>query len=443
MKLLIANGYVIDPSQNVNAGRNLLIEDGRVFGLLDRGQPAPKDAEVLDATGLIVAPGFIDMHVHLREPGQEYKETIATGTAASVAGGWTSVCAMPNTDPINDSPAVTRFIIEQGQRADLANVFPIGSITKGGEGRELAEMGEMKLAGIVAVSDDGRPVPTAGMMRRAMEYARGFDLPVVDHCEDRSLIAGGVMHEGRWSLILGLRGMPAAAEEIDAVRDCALARLTGARVHLAHVSTRGALDVVRRAKEIGLPVTCEVAPHHWTLTDEAVAEYDTNTKMSPPLRSQEHVGALIEGLRDGTIDAIATDHAPHHADEKALEFDQAPFGITGVETAVGLAFDLVNQSVIDLERLVELCSINPARIFQLRDRGTLREGAWADVTILDPAFQWTFDASRSKSKSRNTPFDGRTMTGAAVATIVAGRVVYLHPDFTRITETRQNAASMK
>ena len=285
MKLLIANGYLIDPSQGVNAGRNLLIEDGRVVGLLGRDEVAPQDAEVLDATGLIVAPGFIDMHVHLREPGQEYKETIATGAAAAVAGGWTSVCAMPNTDPINDSPAVTRFIIEQGQRAGLANVFPIGSITKGSEGRELAEMGEMKNAGIVAVSDDGRPVPTAGMMRRAMEYARGFDLPVVDHCEDRSLAAGGVMHEGRWSLILGLKGMPATAEEVDAVRDCALAKLTGAKVHLAHVSTRGALDAVRRAKSMGLPVTCEVAPHHWTLTDEAVATYDTNTKMSPPLRS--------------------------------------------------------------------------------------------------------------------------------------------------------------
>ena len=443
MRLLIQNGYVIDPSQGINAGRDLLIEDGRVAGLLDRGEPGPKDAEVFDATGLIVAPGFIDMHVHLREPGQEYKETIATGTAAAVAGGWTSVCAMPNTDPINDSPAVTRFIIEQGQRANLANVFPIGSITKGGEGRELAEMGEMKHAGIVAVSDDGRPVPSAGMMRRAMEYARGFDLTVVDHCEDSSLVAGGVMHEGRWSLILGLRGMPAAAEEIDAVRDCALANLTGARVHLAHVSTRGALEAVRRAKSMGLPVTCEVAPHHWTLTDEAVAEYDTNTKMNPPLRSSGHVGALLEGLRDGTIDAIATDHAPHHADEKALEFDQAPFGITGLETAVGLAFDLVNQGVIDLERLVELCSTNPAQIFELKDRGTLRQGAWADVTILDPAFQWTFDASQSKSKSRNTPFDGRTMTGAAVATIVAGRVVYLHPDFSRVTEMKHSAAMMK
>jgi dihydroorotase len=443
MKLLIANGYVIDPSQDVNTGRDLLIDDGRVVAILERGEQPPQDVTVLDATGLVVAPGFIDMHVHLREPGQEYKETIASGAAAAVAGGWTSICAMPNTDPINDSPAVTRFIIEQGQRANLANVFPLGSITKGSAGRELAEMGEMKNAGIVAVSDDGRPVPTAGMMRRAMEYARGFDLTVVDHCEDKSLVDGGVMHEGRWSLILGLRGMPAAAEETDAVRDCALVNLTGARVHLAHVSTRGAVDAVRRAKAAGLPVTCEVAPHHWTLTDEAVAEYNTNTKMSPPLRSADHVAALLEGLRDGTIDAIATDHAPHHADEKGLEFDQAPFGITGLETAVGLAFDLVNQGVIGLERLVELCSTNPARIFALQDRGTLRAGAWADVTILDPAFSWSFDVASSKSKSRNTPFDGRTMTGASVATIVAGRVVYLHPEFTQITESRKSAASRK
>lgn len=437
MRFLITNGYVIDPSQGVNAGKNLLIDDGRVAGFLDRGEPVPDETEILDATGLVVAPGFIDLHTHLREPGQEYKETIATGAAAAVAGGWTSVCAMPNTDPINDSPAVTRFIIEQGQRAGLANVFPIGAITKGGGGKELAEMGEMKAAGVVAVSDDGRPVPTAGMMRRAMEYARGFDLTVVDHCEDRSLCAGGVMHEGRWSSILGLRGMPAAAEEIDALRDCALARLTGAEVHLAHVSTRGALDAVRRAKEIGLRVTCEVAPHHWALTDEAVANYDQNTKMNPPLRSSDHVGAILEGLRDGTIDAIATDHAPHHADEKALEFDQAPFGVTGLETAIGLAFDhLVHQGVIDLERLVKLCSINPARIFHLEDRGSLRRNAWGDVTILDPDLRWTFDLARSRSKSRNTPFAGREMTGAAVATIVAGKVVYLHPEFERIAASK-------
>ncbi len=443
MKLLIANGYVIDPAQGVNAGKNLLIDQGRIAGLLDRGEPVPDGTEIFDATGLIVAPGFIDLHVHLREPGQEYKETVASGAAAAVAGGWTSVCAMPNTDPVNDNPAVTRFIIEQAERAGLANVFPIGAVTKGSGGKELAEMGEMKNAGIVAVSDDGRPVPTAAMMRRAMEYATGFDLPVVDHCQDVSLSAGGVMHEGRWSLILGLKGMPAAAEEVDAVRDCVLAKLTGARVHLAHASTRGTIEAVRRAKEIGLRVTCEVAPHHWTLTDEAVADYDTNTKMSPPLRSRDHVGALLEALRDGTVDAIATDHAPHHSDEKALEFDQAPAGITGLESAVGLAFDLVHQGVIDLERLVTLCSTNPARIFGLKDRGSLHQNSWADVTILDPNLPWKFDVSLSKSKSRNTPFDGRRMTGAAVATIVRGRVAFLHPEFTRITENRNKEEAVQ
>src|SRR5882672_9574021 len=349
MRLLIQNGYVIDPAQGINTGKNLLVEDGRVVGLSNHSDGVPEGAEVFDATGLVVAPGFIDMHVHLREPGHEYKETIASGAAAAVAGGFTTVCAMPNTSPINDNAAVTRFVIEQAERAGLASVFTIGAITKNSDGSELAEMGEMKDAGIVAVSDDGRPVPSAGMMRRAMEYARGFDLPVIDHCEDKSLARGGVMHEGHWSLVLGLRGMPAAAEEVDALRDCALAGLTGARLHLAHVSTRGAIEAVRRAKEKGLPVTCEVAPHHWTLTDEAAETYDTNTKMSPPLRSQEHVAALLEGSRDGTIDAIATDHAPHHADEKELEFDQAPFGITGLETAIGLAFDLVAQGVISLE----------------------------------------------------------------------------------------------
>src|SRR5690349_7334485 len=418
MKLLIANGYIIDPAQQVNAGgRSLLIEDGRIVDLLDRGEPVPEHAHVIDATGLIVAPGFIDLHTHLREPGQEYKETIATGAAAAVAGGWTTICAMPNTDPVNDNPAVTRFIIEKAHAAKLANVFPIGAVTKTSSGRELAEMGEMKNAGIVAVSDDGRPVPTAGMMRRAMEYARGFDLPVVDHCQDPSLSAGGVMHEGRWSLILGLRGVPAAAEEVDAVRDCLLARLTGARVHIAHVSTRGALEAIRQAKHEGLPVSCEVTPHHWTLTDEAVADYDTNTKMSPPLRSHDHVDAILAAMKDGTIDAIATDHAPHHLDEKGLEFDQAPFGIVGLETAIGLAFELVHQGAIDLERVVAMCSTNPARIFSLTDRGSLKQGTHADITILDPQLQWVFDVKRSKSKSRNTPFNGRAMHGAAVATI--------------------------
>ena len=425
MKLLITNGYLVDPSQKQNSGRNLLIEGGRVAGLLRDGDPVPEGAEVFDATGLIVAPGFIDLHVHLREPGQEYKETIETGAAAAAAGGWTSVCAMPNTDPICDNPAVTRFIIEQAGRAGFANVFPIGAITKDSGGKELAEMGEMKRAGIVAVSDDGRPVPTAGLMRRAMEYAAGFDLTVVDHCEDKSLSAGGVMHEGAWSLRLGLRGMPAMAEDLDSARDCLLAETTGAKMHLAHVSTKGAVEAARRAKERGLKVTCEVTPHHWTLTDAAVEGYDTNTKMSPPLRSQEHLDAILEGIRDGTIDAIATDHAPHHADEKALEYDRAPFGITGLETAVGLAFErLVHPGLISLERFVEMCSVNPARIFNLAERGTLRPGAHADVTLLDPEMKWTFDVAQSKSRSRNSPFHGWQFRGGVVATIVSGRIVY-------------------
>jgi len=443
MRLLIQNGYIIDPSQGINAGKSLLLEDGRVIGLSSHSDPVPEGIEIFDATGLVVAPGFIDMHVHLREPGQEYKETIASGAAAAVAGGFTTVCAMPNTNPINDNGAVTRFVIEQAQRAGLANVFPIGAITKNSDGSELAEMGEMKDAGIVAVSDDGRPVPSAGMMRRAMEYARGFDLPVIDHCEDKTLARGGVMHEGHWSLVLGMRGMPAAAEEVDAERNCLLAELTGARLHLAHLSTRGAIAAVRRAKDKGLPVTCEVAPHHWTLTDEAVQNYDTNTKMSPPLRSRDHLEAILAGLTDGTVDAIASDHAPHHLDEKELEYDQAPFGIVGLETSVGLAMErLVSEGVISLERLVELCATNPARILQLEGRGTFKANAHADVTIIDPEMTWSFDVSRSKSKSRNTPFNGYTFRGGVAATIVAGRIVFQHPDYGRVTASRASHASV-
>ncbi|HEX8147569.1 MAG TPA: dihydroorotase [Pyrinomonadaceae bacterium] len=426
MRLLIANGYVVDPTQGVNGGRDILIEGGRVAALLKSGEATPEGTEVFDATGLVVAPGFIDLHTHLREPGQEYKETIASGAWAAVAGGFTSVCAMPNTDPVNDNPAVTSFVVEQAAAARLANVFPVGAITKGSRGEELAEMGEMKRAGIVAVTDDGHPVPSPGLMRRAMEYARGFDLTVMDHCDDKTLAAGGVMHEGEWSLRLGLRGRPALAEESDAMRDCALAELTGARVHLAHVSTRGAVEAVRRAKGRGVEVSCEVTPHHFTLTDAACEGFDTNTKMNPPLRSREHLDAILEAVADGTVDAIATDHAPHHADEKELEFDRAAFGITGLETAVGLAFDrLVHGGLITLERLVELFSVNPARIFRLEGRGTLRPGAHGDVTILDPELRWTFDASRSKSRSRNTPFDGHAFHGAAVAAVVGGRLVYV------------------
>ncbi len=425
MKLLIKNGHLIDPANGQNSGKDVLIEDGKVAAWVGRGEELPADVEVFDATGLIVAPGFIDMHVHLREPGQEHKETIASGCAAAVAGGWTSVCPMPNTNPVNDNAAITRYMIEQAERAGLANVFPIGAITKSSDGSELAEMGEMKAAGAVAVSDDGRPVPNAGIMRRAMQYARDFDLPVIDHCEDKSLSSGGVMHEGKISLLLGLKGMPALAEDIDAVRDIILARDTGTHVHIAHVSTMGALDAVRRAKADGINVTCEVTPHHFTLTDKAVEGYDTNTKMAPPLRSQEHLEAIIEGIKDGTIDAIATDHAPHHADEKALEYDRAPMGITGLETAIGLAFnELVNKGVIDLVRLVELCSVNPAKIFKLAGRGTLVPGSIADITIIDPNLTWTYHNADSRSKSRNSPFDGWEFTGAAVATIVGGRIVY-------------------
>lgn len=425
MKLLIQNGHLIDPAAQENTGISVLIEDGKVTAWIKPGEGVPEGCEVFDASGMLVAPGFIDMHVHLREPGQEHKETIASGCAAAVAGGWTSVCPMPNTNPVNDNAAITRYMIEQAERAGLANVFPIGAITKSSGGDELAEMGEMKAAGAVAVSDDGRPVPNAGIMRRAMQYAKDFDLPVIDHCEDKSLSSGGVMHEGRVSLLLGLKGMPALAEDLDAWRDIILAEDTGARVHIAHVSTKGAIEAVRRAKNEGINVTCEVTPHHFTMTDKNVEGYDTNTKMAPPLRSEEHLEAIIEGIKDGTIDAIATDHAPHHADEKALEYDRAPFGITGLETAVGLACnELVHKGVIDLVRLVELCSTNPARIFGLAGRGTLKPGSIADITIIDPQLYWTYKNADSRSKSKNSPFDGWNFNGGVVATVVGGRIVY-------------------
>ncbi|MEP6849881.1 MAG: dihydroorotase [Acidobacteriota bacterium] len=429
MRLLITNGHLIDPAAGQNSGKDLLIENGKVISWIGRGESPPEGVEIFDASGLIVAPGFIDMHVHLREPGQEHKETIASGCAAAVAGGWTTVCPMPNTNPVNDNAAITRYMIEQAERAGLANVLPIGAITKSSDGSELAEMGEMKSAGAVAVSDDGRPVPNAGIMRRAMQYARDFDLPVVDHCEDRSLSGGGVMHEGRMSLLLGLKGMPAIAEDLDAARDILLAKETGAHIHIAHVSTAGAIDAVRQAKNDGINITCEVAPHHFTLTDRAVEGYDTNTKMAPPLRSEDHLRAIIDGIKDGTIDAIATDHAPHHSDEKALEYDRAPFGITGLETALGLAFnELVHNGVIDLVRLVEMCSTNPARIFRIAGRGTLTAGSIANVTVIDPDLEWTYRNSDSRSKSKNSPFDDWKFTGAAVATFVGGKLVYQRHD---------------
>ena len=423
-ELLICNGTIIDPLQSLEAKRDLLIRDGRVAEITE--SISTNDAEVFDATGLIVAPGFIDLHVHLREPGFEYKETIESGARAAVAGGFTSVCCMPNTKPINDNSSVTSFIVEQARRANLANVFPIGAITQGSKGEQLAEIGEMKSAGIVAISDDGKPVLDSGIMRRAMEYAADFNLPVVDHCEDCCGASGWAMHEGEYSALMGLKGLPGAAEDLHVARDILLGEMTGAHIHIAHISTARSVDLVRQAKARSLKVTCEVTPHHFVLSDKDVyqSQYNTNFKMAPPLRSQDDVAAILEGLRDGTIDAIATDHAPHHANEKMYEFDKSPNGITGLETAVSLTLDrLVNRGVISLARMVELLATNPAKLFKL-DRGALKVGAIADVTIFDPEKQIKVEAEKSQSKSRNTPFDGWELKGAPVATIVGGKIVW-------------------
>jgi dihydroorotase len=421
--LLIRNGRVIDPSQAIERHCDLLIRDGLIAEIGE--SITAKGAEVIDAGGLIIAPGFIDLHAHLREPGFEYKETIESGSRAAAAGGFTAVCCMPNTLPVNDNSSVTRFIFERAASAGRARVYPIGAITQGSKGEQLAEIGEMKTAGIVAISDDGKAVADTNLMRRAMEYAGDFDLPVVDHCED-CCARGGVMHEGEYSAVLGLNGIPGAAEDLHVARDVMLAELTNARVHIAHISTARAVSLVREAKRRGLGVTCEVTPHHFTLTDSEVLRnsYSTNTKMAPPLRSKTDLDGIIEGLRDGTIDAIATDHAPHHTNEKMLEFDRAPFGIVGLETAVSLALDrLVHAGVIGLARMIELLSCLPARIFKL-EGGTLRPGAVADVTIFDPERHIKVDASQFQSKSRNTPFDGWELKGAPVTTIVGGSVVW-------------------
>ncbi len=421
--LLIRNGTIIDPSQALEGRRDLLISQGRVAAIDEKIEV--EEVEILDAAGLIVVPGFIDLHVHLREPGFEYKETIETGARSAIAGGFTAVCCMPNTNPVNDNSSVTDFIVEKGRAAALARVYPIGAITHGSKGKELAEIGEMKRAGIVAISDDGRPVCDAGLMRRAMEYARDFDLPVVDHCEECCLAQEWAMHEGEYSALLGLKGLSGAAEDLQVSRDIQLAELTGARVHIAHISTARSVDFVRQAKNRGLPVTCEVTPHHFTLTDAEVyhRRYDTNTKMAPPLRSEVDLEAVIEGLRDGTIDAIATDHAPHHANEKMLEFDKAPNGIIGLETVIPLTLDrLVHRGVITMARMVELLSSNPAIIFRLAG-GTLRVGAIADLTIFDPEKTVKIDAGKFQSKSRNTPYHGWELKGAVVATIVGGKII--------------------
>lgn len=423
MRLVIAGGTVVDPQEAREARLDLLVEDGAIREMGPPGDFAGVEADRIDASGCVVAPGLIDMHVHLREPGYEYKETVLTGTRAAVAGGFTGVACMANTNPVNDTAAVTRFIREQARAAGLARVFPIGALSKGLRGEELADIGDMIDAGAVAISDDGRPVMDANLMRRALEYCSMFDVPISVHEEDVHLSAGGSMNEGPTALRLGLRGVPAAAEDVMVARDVALARLTRGRVHIAHVSTRGAVEEVRRAKADGLMVTAEVTPHHFTLTEEAVGEYDTNAKMSPPLRLAEDVAALQEGLRDGTIDAIATDHAPHHRDEKAVEFDCAAHGVTGLETALPLTLHLVRAGVLTLPQAICKLTLNPARILGL-DSGRLVPGAAADVTIFDPAAVWRVDPQASYSRSHNTPFAGWEMTGKVVRTLVAGRTVH-------------------
>ncbi len=418
--ILLAGGTVIDPVNERDEACDVLIADGRIARLLAPGETADAD-EQLDASGCWVVPGLIDMHAHLREPGYEYKETVLTGTRAAVAGGFTAVACMANTNPVNDSGAVTKYILEQAAAADLARVYPIGAVSLGLAGERLAEIGEMREAGIVAVSDDGRPIMDSGLMRRALEYSAMFGLPVIAHEEDRGLAGEGVMNEGPTAFALGLRGMPAAAEEAMVARDIALLERTGGRLHVAHASTAGTVDLIRRAKARGLAVSAEATPHHFTLTEEAVRDYDTNAKMNPPLRTTADVAAIIAALRDGVIDAIATDHAPHHRDEKEVEFDCAAHGIVGLETALPLALQLVREHGLSRAMLVRALSVNPARILGIPG-GSLAVGAVADVTIIDPESAWQVDADAFQSKSRNTPFGGWSLIGAARATIVGGRV---------------------
>jgi dihydroorotase len=426
MQLLLKGGRVVDPANGIDGMFDVLVENGMIARVA-RDLPV-NGAHVYEVPrGGIVAPGLIDIHVHLREPGQEHKETVATGTASAVAGGFTAVACMPNTDPVNDHAGITQFILKKAAEAGLARVYPIGAVSLGSNGGQMAELGEQKAAGCVGFSDDGRPVSTALLMRRALEYAGMLGVPVIDHCEDPSLKGDGVAHEGFHSSALGLRGIPGAAESLMVERDISLAELTGSPVHIAHMSARESIRAVRAGKDRGIRVTCEVAPHHFTLTDAALAgvvKYDTNLKMNPPLREKRDVEAMLAGIADGVVDVIATDHAPHHLDEKMVEFDRAPFGIVGLETAVPLVFDrLVHTGLIGIGRMIELMSLNPARVIGVRG-GTLGAGAPADITVLAPEMKLTVNAQALKSKSKNTPFDGWVLRGGVAATIVGGRLVY-------------------
>lgn len=425
--LLLRGGHVVDPSTDQDGIADVLLREGRVEAV-GTGLGTPDDAEVIDVSGLVVAPGFIDVHVHLREPGGEHKETIASGARAALAGGFTAVCAMPNTDPPIDDPAAVGFVRAEGMRAGQARVYPTGTVSLGMKGERLTLIGEMVEAGAVAITDDGKPVANAGLMRLALEYARTFDIPVAQHCEDHALSAGGSMNEGIVSTRLGIRGIPNASEDVVIARDLLLAELTGGRLHIQHVSTRMGVAMIRDAKARGVSVTAEGTPHHFTLTDEACEEYRTEAKVNPPLRRPEDRAAVIEGIGDGTLDVIATDHAPHHYDEKEQAFEDAPFGLVGLETALGLVVtQLVEKKVLTLAQMVERMSCAPARAFSLPG-GTLRRGSIADVTVFDPEREWTVDRNRFLSKSRNTPFHGMTLRGASILTIVDGHVRWRRDD---------------
>ena len=426
MSVIVKGGRLVDPASGRDGAFDLQIDGDRIVRV-GRDLPANGARVIAIPASWIVAPGLIDIHVHLREPGQEHKETIASGTASAVTGGFTAVACMPNTEPVNDHAGITQFILKKAAEAGLARVYPIGAVSLGSKGEQLAELGEQKAAGCIAFSDDGRPVATALLMRRALEYAGMIGAPIIDHCEDPSLRGDGVAHEGYFASALGLRGIPGVAESLMVERDVSLAELTGSHVHIAHMSARESLRAVRAGKERGVRVTSEVAPHHFTLTDESLdgpVKYDTNVKMNPPLRGAEDRDAMLEGVADGSVDVIATDHAPHHADEKMVEFDRAPFGIVGLETAVPIVFDrLVHQGRISMKRMIELLSLNPARLLKVRG-GSLENGAPADLTVLAPDLAVTIDAARLVSKSKNTPFDRWKFRGGVAATIVAGKVVY-------------------
>ena len=430
MKKLLKGGRVVDPVNGIDGAFDILIEDG-VIAKVGRDLPVNGATVVEVPAGLVVVPGLIDMHVHLREPGQEHKETVATGTASAVAGGFTAVACMPNTNPVNDNVTVTSLILAKAAAAGLARVYPIGAVSKGQKGELLADIAELKAAGCVAITDDGHPTATALLLRRALEYAGMFGIPVVEHCEDPTLKGDGVAHEGYHASRLGLRGIPGACESLGVERGVLLAELTGSAFHVAHMSARGSMRAVRKAKEAGVRVSCAVAPHHFTLTDEALGTpvpYDTNTKMNPPLREVADRDAMIQGIADGTVDVIATDHAPHHYDEKRVEFDRAPFGIVGLETAVPLTFDrLVHAGHISLRRMIELLSVNPARVLNLPG-GSLSEGVAADITVLAPDLPVRIEAAKLRSRSKNTPFDGWQLRGGVAATIVGGRVVFAHDE---------------